>query len=258
MLNKQEILIGALVATAFWAVVLVLTSDAASHYEICEVGKEGAKQAAKYCASYNIVSFALREVGMHLDIVSALITAVATAFIARYTFTLKRSTDNLWTSAKDQLGLAREEFISTHRPKITVYSLAFAGSMSDPKPIPISFRYVNSGDSDALVTGVGSQIFHLTPTIMLPGEIQFRDEKIEPPISVPSGMHGIKLTLATIRPAVILAAGARPDTEKIVCVGYVLYRDGNGTRRQAGFCREFNLATGRWTKMQDDEYEYSY
>jgi hypothetical protein len=93
---------------------------------------------------------------------------------------------------------------------------------------------------------------------MLPGEIQFNHEEIAPPINVPSGMHGIRLTLATIVPATVLAAGARPDTEKIVCVGYVLYRDGNGTRRQAGFCREFNLATGRWTKMKDDEYEYSY
>ena len=93
---------------------------------------------------------------------------------------------------------------------------------------------------------------------MLPGEIKFEYEEITPPINFPSGMHGIKLTLATIRPATVLSAGARPDTEKIVCVGYVLYRDGNGTRRQTGFCRQCDLAAGRWIKMQDDEYEYSY
>ena len=129
--------------------------------------------------------------------------------------------------------------------------------MADDKPVPISFRYVNSGDSDAKVTGIGSHIFRLTQT-MLPGEIQFKHEEITPPIDFPSGMHGVKLTLATIRPATVIATGGRPDTEKIVCVGYVLYRDGNGTRRQTGFCRYFDLAAGRWIKVEDDEYEYSY
>src|SRR5258706_2667824 len=161
------------------------------------------------------------------------------------------------SAAKEATELGNKEFISTHRPRITVYSLAFAGSMTDANPVPISFRYVNSGDSDAKVTGIGSHIFRLTQT-MLPGEIQFKHEEITPPIDFPSGMHGVKLTLATIRPATVIAAGGRPDTQKIVCVGYVLYRDGNGTRRQTGFCRQFDLAAGRWIKMQDDEYEYSY
>src|SRR5258706_15979715 len=75
---------------------------------------------------------------------------------------------------------------------------------------------------------------------------------------VVSFKDGIKLTLDTIRPATVLAAGAKPDSERIVCAGYVLYRDGNGTRRRTGFCRQFDLATGRWSKMQDDEYEYYY
>jgi len=186
------------------------------------------------------------------------VTAVATAFIAAFTIILARVTGKQARLTREAIDLARQEFISTHRPRITIYSLAFGGSMADANPVPISFRYVNSGDSDAKITGVGSRIFHLRAGDMLPGEIQFKHEEITPPIDVPSGMHCIKLTLDTMRPATVLAAGAKSDTEKIVCVGHVFYRDGNGTRRQSGFCREFDLATGRWIKMQDDEYEYSY
>src|SRR5579872_4213044 len=116
--NGREALIGALVATAFWALAFVLTSDAASHYEICEVTKEGAEQATKSCASYNIISFAFRELGARLDIVSALITAVATAFIARYTFTLKRSTDKLWDAAQDQARITENAFAQLEGPLI--------------------------------------------------------------------------------------------------------------------------------------------
>jgi len=159
------------------------------------------------------------------------------------------------SAAKAATELGNKEFISTHRPRMTVYGLAFGGSMASDKPVPISFRYVNSGDSDAKVTGIGSHVFRLTGT-MMPAEIEFTHQEITPPIDFPSGMHGIRLTPGTILPDVVIETGV--STDKIVCVGYVLYRDGNGTRRQAGFCRYFDLAAGRWIKMEDDEYEYSY
>jgi hypothetical protein len=103
-LRCHEVALGALLASAAWAVVFVLTSDASAHYEICEPAKEGAKE----CASYNIITFTLRKIGMSLDIFSAFITAIATAFIARYTLTLKRSTDKLWTSGEKQFALSKE------------------------------------------------------------------------------------------------------------------------------------------------------
>jgi hypothetical protein len=91
-LQGYEIAIGALFATAFWVLIFVLTSDAASHYEICEITKEGAKE----CASHNVIGFAFRKIGAGLDVFSAAITAIATIFIAGFTWTLKRSTDKLW------------------------------------------------------------------------------------------------------------------------------------------------------------------
>jgi len=93
-------LLVALAATAVWSVVFVLTSDSSATYEVCETTKEGAKE----CANYHIIGFAFRKVGQSIEIFSALITAVATAFVARFTYTLKRSTDNLWTETNSRSG----------------------------------------------------------------------------------------------------------------------------------------------------------
>jgi len=99
-----EIAIGAIVATACWALIFVLTSDSASHFEICETTKEGAKE----CANYNIIGAAFRKIGSSIEIVGALVTAAATIAIARYTYTLKRSTDRLWDAGERQLSHLKE------------------------------------------------------------------------------------------------------------------------------------------------------
>jgi hypothetical protein len=167
-------------------------------------------------------------------------------------FQLKRTV----TAAKEATELANKEFISTHRPKIIVYGLNFSGDVTGDQPVPISFRYVNSGDSDAVVTGFGTRIIQLADPLV-PADIEFTHQEITPPIEVPSGMHGFRLTPDTIRPDTVVAGGTF-ETGSTVCVGVVLYRDGNGTRRQTGFCRKFDFTSGRWVKMEDDEYEYSY
>jgi hypothetical protein len=115
-IRGHEIVIGALLATAFWASIYVLTSNAASHYEICETAKEGTKE----CASYNIVGLALRKIGTSLDILSALITAIATILIARFTFTLKRSTDSLWEAGERQRLLSEDTAKRQLRAYVTV------------------------------------------------------------------------------------------------------------------------------------------
>jgi hypothetical protein len=160
------------------------------------------------------------------------------------------------SATKEAAELGNKEFISTHRPRIAVYGLNFGGDVTKNEPVPISFRYVNSGDSDAQVTGFGTKLVRLTDA-MLPSGIEFKHQEMKPPVEVPSGMHGFRLTPDTIEPGIVVASGAF-GSERLVCVGYVAYRDGNGTRRQMGFCREFDSAAGRWIILQDDEYEYSY
>jgi uncharacterized protein with GYD domain len=40
--------------------------------------------------------------------------------------------------------------------------------------------------------------------------------------------------------------------------GYVDYLDDIGTMRRTAFCRQFNIKTKHFTKVEDEDYEYSY
>jgi hypothetical protein len=99
MRRFPDLLVGFLLGFALLLVIFLLSSDMAAHYEICETTREGAKE----CASYNVLPYALRKVGAALDAYNGLITAIATIFIAWFTFSLRRSTDKLWDAGERQL-----------------------------------------------------------------------------------------------------------------------------------------------------------
>jgi hypothetical protein len=78
------------------------------------------------------------------EAVAAGVGAIATIFIAIFTFTLKRSTDKLWVAGKDQLKLARAEFISSHRPRIILRDVHLEGRQ-------VFYMLINTGDTDATI-----------------------------------------------------------------------------------------------------------
>jgi hypothetical protein len=101
MRRFPDLLIGFLLGFATLLAIFLLTSDIAAHYEICENTKEGAKE----CVSYNVLSYAMHKVGAAFDTYNAVITAIATAFIAWFTLSLRQSTDKLWDAGERQLKL---------------------------------------------------------------------------------------------------------------------------------------------------------
>jgi hypothetical protein len=103
-LRISELVVGFLLGFAALLVIFILSSDVATHYNVCETSREGAKE----CAKYGLASFALHEIGAALDSNNGLITAIATVFIAWFTFSLRRSTDKLWNAGERQIALARE------------------------------------------------------------------------------------------------------------------------------------------------------
>jgi hypothetical protein len=115
-------------------------------------------------SSGNIVFGPALRFSKFLDHYSALITAIATAAIGYFTFTLKKSTDNLWNESKKQrtearlaadrqfettqqsIKLAREEFISSHRPRIILRE-AIIGSVLEGQPISVHYHLANVGET---------------------------------------------------------------------------------------------------------------
>jgi hypothetical protein len=102
---------GFLLGFAALLLVFLSTSDIAAHYEICETTKEGAKE----CAPYGVIHFAFHEIGVALNDYNGLITAIATIFIAWFTFSLRQSTDNLWDAGERQLALLAKTSVAQSR-----------------------------------------------------------------------------------------------------------------------------------------------
>lgn len=205
------------------------------------------------CTVDKIAIVGARYFGWFLNFISPAATWIATTVIGIYTIVLTCVTGRQAKLTRESIDLARQEFTSTHRPKILVYGLSFFGKPN--QPIAVSFRYVNSGESTATITGVGTALVHLFKPTM-PSEINFRHKDTK--VDIPSGNHGLFVTEDTINPEAPSLLAALANQQKVICVGYIVYRDDNGTNRQMGFCREYDPASNRWLKMNDDEYEYSY
>lgn len=86
--------------------MLVFVVDPQTYHQICETNQYSGKES---CASHNVVYFLVWYIGHWFDVSAAVITAIATGFIAWFTLTLKRSTDRLWEISNRQLSHAEKE-----------------------------------------------------------------------------------------------------------------------------------------------------
>ena len=116
-----------------------------------------------------------------LDAHDGAITAIATAFIALFTFTLYRSTDKLWQDAKEtgerqasemmeslrianmsaevaarSFNLSREDHIATHRPHIRVRKIATEGKPNGI--VEVQYIIVNSGAGLGRIIETGTRL----------------------------------------------------------------------------------------------------
>ncbi len=205
---------------------------------------------------FSVVTNFLWYVVGFLQTYNGAVTAIATVAIGFFTFSLVRVTNRQAALTRDSINLAREEFISSHRPRIMIYGLNLVSAGDDAAgPLKVSFRYVNSGDSLAKVKEFGAKMIDLFKPTM-PTGIEFEVEKMDPPIEVKSGRHGFRLTSAFDQEQFLFKSFA--DSYSLVCVGYIVYSDASGTDRQVGFCRKYDEESHRWLPMNDSEYEYSY
>jgi hypothetical protein len=154
-----------------------LTSDASATYEICESTKEGAKE----CANYHVISFAFRQIGKSLDAYSAFITAVATILIARFTFTLKRSTDRLWEAAKEQARITENGFAQLEGPVIEASNLTLdliqGPARVDDKPPTVNIWLKNRGRGPGFIVRACGH-FILLPEGKIPTAPPYREIQI--------------------------------------------------------------------------------
>ena len=173
---------------------------------------------------------------------------------------MNKAAEDSGRSAKAALrtaNLARQEFLTTHRPKIRVRRVALEEA---PLTMAISIRYeiVNIGTRPAHIFAGIAQIVWQNP-----------QDRPLPPFADPLDTHLYNVRGATIEPGArnseIVAASdevgsnfqfarAVPNSGNLYFLGFIKYRDDLDTVRETAFCRRLE-ATG-FTYVDNPDYEY--
>ena len=170
MLKGHQIALGFLIASALWAVLIVLNSDASAYYQICEPNQYTGKEQ---CAPHHLLYVVFWYGGYVVNPVT--IGAAATVVIAIFTRTLWRSTEKMWTATKESADAAKlnaEALIDADRahlyPVIKTQNLrpalraagSFANSpeadcaTATPGPF-LEFSFKNLGRAAAIIEEAG-------------------------------------------------------------------------------------------------------
>jgi hypothetical protein len=194
------------------------------------------------------------------------VTAIATIFIALFTFTLWSATRNLWAVTKSAVDLARDEFNATHRPRIQIRNLVVAqGSsptlFSAQAPIRGQFFLTNTGEGKAFISALGCWVHLETSGDFLPMRRPYEGQApniaIVPFSLIPGASEAIPFNSGDVTPpngeiASSLSAG-RGSTVLYV-MGFVEFMDDSNFLRRHHFCRKWNDRR-RFVRVNDDDYE---
>jgi hypothetical protein len=184
------------------------------------------------------------------------ILAFGTVLIAVFTFTLWRSTKRLWEANERQLKLAREEFMSTHRPKLIVRQFQVDPVCKD-QPITVRYAIVNIGNTDAILKLIACEIgLWNVDHFELPGIDTLQKEVAQnhPPIK---GGQRVQIdTLSKFTVTEIQLNSILAGDFIISILGEITYADALGTRHRTGFRRVHDRKTDKFTPSpyQDEEY----
>jgi hypothetical protein len=184
--------------------------------------------------------------------------------IAFFTLILAVSTIGLWgatallyRAGERQFRLAREEFLSTHRPKIRIKAVFVMNQFVNyEEQIVIRVVCVNAGATDATLVSYG-----IIPMVIPNGTPLPPDLKI-PNIPVQSAIpSGIAISLQDYFYAITENEEVRMRREEanLYCLGYLHYLDGLGLSRLTSFCRRLVIegSRGRFVATNDSDYEYA-
>jgi hypothetical protein len=213
---------------------------------------------AKECATYHIaLAFFWQVIKATNDYGSAL-TALATIVVAAFTGTL------WWVGAgqydilakqygrlDDQIKLARQEFIATHRPKVIVRFIQGFSYDDDLHEI-IFVTVVNTGVNSAIIREFGCDLGRRKDGHWL-GGIDGTPKAITP-VTLKSGERH---TFTVRSPTPYGDAEVADDAWAEICaVGRIRYADESNVVRETGFFRTYNRESEAFVRSHDAGEEY--
>jgi hypothetical protein len=195
-----------------------------------------------------------------------ILIALSGVAVAGFTGTLWWATGKMGRIAADQrsdtlrqLDLMREDFISTHRPKLIIRGPQLMNASEDDLT-RIHFEIVNIGASDATTHRSGVEASNVPrrpkrPYVIVGDEDFLGGEIISPGEST---SHVYTCPVSRLALAAIQTRTLRnpPPDDIFVLRGIIAYNDGNGIMRRTGFWREYDFDARRFRPSDDPDYEY--
>jgi hypothetical protein len=205
-----------------------------------------------------------------IDTHNGIIATWATLVIALFTATLWITSKSQLTELARQVDLARDEFLSTHRPKIRLKHMWLTKDIQPHDYIEVELNVVNIGNTPATLTEMKFTTVILPTAVPLPAIPAFYSgQAIQLNGELPSG---ITLRIPNISNNYKLSPEERNNIlngiERLYCVGYINYLDKKERLRVTSFCRYFEPPKstylhpfkakdyGRFRIMKDPDYEY--
>ena len=195
---------------------------------------------------YIIVYMAVYAAGF-VDHYHDFFTTLSTIAIAAFTGTLWVSTNKQATIAIESIKLARDEFNSTHRPKIRVKHLWLKSEIWNGEKILVHLVIVNTGDTIAVVKAIKliahvAKPIHSLPADLLEGKPIFPvDERLTPGRTVIIPVM-LDRTLTLAENAGLRLGRGEQRTKRLYCIGDIEYSDSAETKwMKTAFCRRWEF-----------------
>jgi hypothetical protein len=261
---RQALWIFALITTLIVAWLIIPTCQAENAAINQSTQAQNAKAANYKCTTNG--AFALRKV---VDIAhdrDKEITALSTFSIALFTVILAVASALQFRALMSSISLARDEFISTHRPKIRIKHVRIKNGTRAREPLTVRLVIVNAGIGEAQIASCGIAYSFIAAGDSLPPEdtVNFTTYVAAIP-PVPSGFTWVfeftSLESLTDYGSRSIGSG----NVKLYCLGSLDYRDKDGRIRKTAFCRYLDISIvepgqGFWRLLPDEkpnrDYEY--
>jgi heme exporter protein D len=192
--------------------------------------------------------------GVRLKITDSLLAAFTLGLLI-FTGLLWKSTDKLWKATIRTLQISQQEFISTHRPRITVRKITVVGEPKNGEPVWVSYRIINSGESAASILEENASM--LTTSLDLPGlppydktkTASWARNRLESGQSLESR--------ASIEISADRLLHIQRGSMQLYIFGFVRYVDDNGTVREMAYGRKYDRVRKSFDAVPYVEYEYA-
>jgi hypothetical protein len=182
------------------------------------------------------------------------LTAISTVVIAGFTATLWWSTRGMLRSTNESIGLARDEFLSTHRPQLIVRQF----QLNQPLPdhiVTISFSIINAGDTEATLRLIAAEVALWNGRYWEAPGIDFITRPVNPKVI----RNGQRISITIVSRFKITDAQIKAVEQKtlsICAVGEFTYTDPLGTERRTGFRRNYDVSTDMFIASENKDQEY--